>query len=132
VYAIWDYAGQPVELTFRAIIEAHQLTYAKTIERLAGQVNDLPVSYPKGLGNFYGYSARRGASDGPSATQVLITRFGVINAKPGSTVRCPAHDDVHRSLTIFADDQRVLCGSPSCVLNGQGSGVGSIRLERMA
>jgi hypothetical protein len=68
--------------------------------------------------------------DNPSASAILSS-WGVPNARPGVTVRCPKHEDKRRSLTIFKDDQRVYCGSPICPLHGAGHGVGSVLLGRM-
>jgi hypothetical protein len=60
-----------------------------------------------------------------------IQRMGVENARPGTTVKCPQHEDRRRSLTIFKDDKRVYCGAPACPLHGDGHGVGSIVLGKM-
>jgi hypothetical protein len=36
------------------------------------------------------------------------------------------------SLSILKDDQRVICFSPSCVLNNNGHGRGTYELTKMA
>jgi len=51
---------------------------------------------------------------------VLTREFGVANAAPGRTVRCPCHDDQHASLSIGHDDRRAWCHSPTCDLHGPG------------
>jgi 5S rRNA maturation endonuclease (ribonuclease M5) len=51
--------------------------------------------------------------------EVLQRDWNVVDPTPGRTVRCPAHDDRSPSLSIAADDKRVWCHSPSCLLNGQ-------------
>jgi hypothetical protein len=134
VYPMWDSHKQDVEPGFRSLIERTQLTTGTSIKRLAGsQTPQLPASYPKHrtLGNFFGF---RKPYDGPnvSASEVLIQRWGIANARPGTTVKCPLHDDRVRSLTIMKDDSRVYCGSPSCGLNNGGHGLGSIQLEKIA
>lgn len=85
--------------------------------------------YPKGLGRFYGYRPTRDPNGVPKASEVLAG-WGV-QVVPGSTTKCPAHEDRRRSLTVFKDDERVFCGSPSCRLHGGGHGVGSIVLAQM-
>lgn len=56
--------------------------------------------------------------DPGSVSAALITR-GILNAKPGLTVRCPAHDDERASLSILADDKRAICKG-ACVWSGRG------------
>jgi hypothetical protein len=55
-------------------------------------------------------------------SEVLQELWHVPNAEPGRSVRCPAHDDLHPSLSIFEDDRRVLCWSPDCPLSNDGRG----------
>ena len=114
--------------TFRQIIEGHHLTTNTAIKRLAGSGPRKP-RYPKGLDSFYGFKPKRDFGPAPSATEVLAA-WGC-EAKPGGTVKCPKHQDKHRSLTVFKDDARVFCGAPHCVLNGAGRGVGSVMLAKM-
>jgi hypothetical protein len=115
--------------TFREYVEQHPLSTHAAVERLAGK-GPQPSAYPKALDGFYGYKEKREYGDDPSACEVLAG-WGV-QAKPGGTVKCPKHQDRHRSLTIFKDDKRVFCGAPHCPLNGDGHGVGSVLLGRMA
>jgi hypothetical protein len=61
-------------------------------------------------------------NDSYGVSDVLRELWGVAQAEPGRGIRCPAHDDLHPSLSIFADDHRVLCFSPDCILNNDGHG----------
>jgi hypothetical protein len=55
-------------------------------------------------------------------SEVLRDLWHLQNAESGRSVRCPAHDDLHPSLSVFADDKRVLCWSPDCLFNNGGRG----------
>ena len=57
--------------------------------------------------------------DTGSVSEALIAR-GVVNAKPGRTVRCPAHHDRHASLSVLRDDRRAICKSGDCPWSGRG------------
>jgi hypothetical protein len=127
-YPIRDGNGEQLT-SMRDIINAHDWTMPEALTKLAASGG--PKShYPNGLGGFYGYKGPKDWGQSPSATDIL-TSWGVPNAKPGATVRCPKHEDKRRSLTIFKDDERVYCGSPSCELHGEGRGVGSVMLAKM-
>jgi hypothetical protein len=67
-----------------------------------------------------------------TVSEVLARDFGVPNAAPGRTVRCPRHDDRHPSLSVFPDDRRAMCHSAGCVLNGDGRGHDAWGLARLA
>jgi hypothetical protein len=67
-----------------------------------------------------------------SASEVLRTLWAVERAAPGRSVRCPAHDDKVASLSILRDDRRVICKSPSCILNNGDHGRGTFELTRLA
>ena len=67
-----------------------------------------------------------------SASDILRRLWGVPNARPGHSVRCPAHDDNAPSLSILADDQRALCKAPHCILCHDGKGRGTYELTIMA
>jgi hypothetical protein len=67
-----------------------------------------------------------------SASDILHTLWGVTDARPGHTVRCPAHSDKVPSLSILPDDQRACCKSPACVLNNNDRGRGTYELTVMA
>jgi hypothetical protein len=115
-----------VEPDLLALLEVAFPVRASLLQALATHA---PRQYPKGLGAFYGYRPPRDSNGVPKATEVLAA-WGV-EAVAGRTVKCPKHDDKRRSLTVFKDDERVFCGSPSCILHGDGHGVGSIALQAM-
>lgn len=122
------HSGIEIEPTLDSLTSVMPVNPAD-IRKLAGK-NPLPAPYPKDLGPFYGYKEPRRWGDDPNASDIL-REWGIENAKPGATFRCPKHSDKRRSLTVFKDDKRVFCGSPSCALNNQGHGVGSVHLSRM-
>jgi hypothetical protein len=64
---------------------------------------------------------------------VLEREWHVPNARPGRTVRCPAHEDRHASLSIARDDSRAWCHAPSCELYGRdGQGADAFALWALA
>ena len=65
------------------------------------------------------FSLPRSSSD---VTDALSELFG-LRAVAGRSVKCPRHDDRSPSLSIFADNQRALCHSGSCVWHNGGHGV---------
>ncbi len=67
-----------------------------------------------------------------SASDILRSLWGVRNARPGRSVRCPAHDDRHASLSILRDDQRAICKAATCDLNNGDRGRGTHELRTMA
>jgi DNA primase len=62
---------------------------------------------------------------------VLARQYG-LDAAPGRTVRCPAHEDRHASLSVLPDDRRVFCHSPGCPLNDGGRGADAWALQELA
>lgn len=58
--------------------------------------------------------------DSGSVSDALLA-LGVVNARPGRTVRCPRHEDMHASLSILRDDRRAICKSASCEWAGRGA-----------
>ncbi len=80
--------------------------------------------------------APRGEDDA-SASELLRTLWGALDAAPGKVVSCPAkafhsHGDVHKGCKVFPDDKRVMCHKPGCVLNGDGKGLGTWQLAHFA
>lgn len=59
------------------------------------------------------------ARDTGSVSEALVDR-GILNARPGRTVRCPAHEDRQPSLSVLADDRRAICKSAGCSWSGRG------------
>ena len=78
----------------------------------------LPVSRP-GPALTMDAGSSRSPRDTGSVSDALIAR-GILNAKPGRTVRCPAHDDRHASLSVLRDDRRAICKSGGCLWAGRG------------
>jgi hypothetical protein len=78
----------------------------------------LPVGRPGPAATIQARSSRSPRDTG-SVSDALIAR-GVLNAKPGRTVRCPAHDDRHASLSVLRDDRRAVCKSGGCLWAGRG------------
>ena len=67
-----------------------------------------------------------------TASEILRDRWGVLDARPGKAVRCPAHEDKVPSLSILKDDERAICFSPVCELHNGGHGRGTYELTQMA
>lgn len=76
--------------------------------------------------------AYSGPSTEGSASDILRTLWGAIDARPNHSIRCPAHDDKIPSLSILADDQRAVCHAPHCELNNGDRGRGTYELTVMA
>lgn len=72
--------------------------------------------------------------EGPpeSASALLMALWSVQRAFPGHSIRCPAHDDKMPSLSILADDTRVICKAPGCILNNDDHGRGTAELHKLA
>lgn len=75
-----------------------------------------------------------GPSTEGSASDILRTRWGALDARPNHTIKCPspAHQDKVPSLSILTDDQRAICKSPACELNNGDKGRGTYELTKMA
>lgn len=73
-----------------------------------------------------------GRDDESSASEILRTLWGAQDARPNKAIRCPAHDDKRPSLSILKDDKRVICRSPSCILNNGDHGRGTYELRKLA
>jgi hypothetical protein len=65
----------------------------------------------------------------PTVSEVLHRALGLV-VSPGTSVRCPFHDDRHASLSVLRDDERAICHAPACELHVNGVGMGSIELGR--
>jgi len=106
------------------------------VDALIAGAGPVPPAVPK-------LSDNRTVSDGDSpiarfvtevpVSEVLASRWGVVNAAPGRSVRCPAHDDRSPSLSIARDDRRAWCHAPSCQFYGpNGRGVDAWDLTQLA
>lgn len=80
---------------------------------------------------------RRSWQDKPRAnhktvTEVAYERWGAI-LRAGRANRCfaPSHDDRHPSLSVMADDERLVCKAPHCVLNNNEHGYSAYELARL-
>lgn len=70
--------------------------------------------------------------DTSTVSEILASLWGVPNARPGRSVKCPAHEDKVASLSILRDDKRVICKAGACVLNNDDHGRGTYELRKMA
>ena len=75
--------------------------------------------------------------DNESASEILRSLWGVQDARPGHVSSCPAvgyhsHGDVHKGLSVLADDKRAICHKPGCDLNNAGRGRGTHELRALA
>ncbi len=66
----------------------------------------------------------------PTVTEVAYERWGVA-LRAGRANKCFAHDDRNPSLSVTADDERLICKSPECRLHNNGKGYGSIQLRAL-
>ena len=73
---------------------------------------------------------RRGPQQ--SVSDVIRERWGVA-VKVGRANRCiaPNHEDKHPSMSVTADDERVICKTPECVLNNGDRGYSAWELARL-
>lgn len=78
----------------------------------------------------------RQAYNGPavegSASDILRTLWGALDARPNHSIRCPAHEDKVASLSILPDDLRAVCHAPSCILCNSDKGRGTYELTQLA
>jgi len=70
--------------------------------------------------------------DDSHASDILRELWGVPNALPGRSIKCPAHEDSMPSLSILRDDKRVICKAPHCTLNNNDHGRGTHELRTLA
>lgn len=108
---------QPLGTTLAEVVAAVQVAPAQRVIELAG-----PEPEPAEVFERFTPMHISEFNEQYSVSAVLEELWGVSNAEPGRSVRCPAHDDVHPSLSVFADDRRVLCYAPECILNNGGRG----------
>lgn len=128
-----DPDGRPIGRTVGEVLIGFEMTPRALVEKAADSAP--PVIVPLGtVGGGWRPPQPPRTGEVPAASQLLISRWGVMNARPGRTVRCPVHPspDRHPSLSIMRDDERVFCHDPECEWHGGGRGVGSIELARLA
>lgn len=78
------------------------------------------------------YRERAFPPDESKASEILRDLWGVADAAPGKSVRCPAHDDQMPSLSILRDDRRAICKAGHCLLNNDDRGRGTYELRQFA
>jgi hypothetical protein len=123
----------PIATTVTGTLQALKIGSAGAALELAGQLPAPTRTAPRRLPPIWrdGPIARFNADVGVS--DVLRDDFGVLNACPGRTVRCPCHEDHQPSLSIGRDDRRAWCHSPTCVLHGpEGAGHDAYSLRAVA
>ena len=79
----------------------------------------------------------RSDDDDASASELLRTLWGALDAVPGKVISCPAkafhaHGDIHKGCRVFPDDRRVMCHKAGCILNNDGKGRGTWELRKLA
>jgi hypothetical protein len=108
---------KPLGATLQDVVAAIQVAPAQRVIELAGPepepVEVFERSTPLEIREF---------NEQHPVSEVLEELWDMPQAEPGRSVRCPAHDDLHPSLSIFRDDRRVLCWAPACPLNNDGRG----------
>jgi hypothetical protein len=98
----------------------------------AERVSDLAELYiPAAITPTY-LAPRAGNDYDDSVSAVLIELFGVLNAEPGRSVRCPLHDDHRPSMNIARDDRRAWCHAPACIAYEDGRGITAWQLRHLA
>jgi hypothetical protein len=102
-------------------------TSSVVIEEEAATMRPVPRDIKSGSRKPYLGPVKEG-----SATDILRSLWGAVDARPNHSIRCPAHDDRVASLSILADDQRAVCKSPACPLNNSDRGRGTYELTVMA
>jgi hypothetical protein len=132
-HPLCDSDGKRIGGTVGEAVLAFMETPGAVVRAAAGKCPPEPVnlnSLPPALRPARPYRENQA----PSASALLAEHWGVVNAQPGRTVKCPVHPspDKHPSLSITRDDERVYCHDPECQWNADGRGLGSIQLERLA
>lgn len=126
-YPLLDAADRPLSPRLDEMLLALDESPAWVFESMADTIRPTLKDMKRG---------DRKAYDGPStdgsASDILRTLWGAIDARPNHSIRCPAHDDTMPSLSILADDQRAVCHAPHCELNNNDRGRGTYELTVMA
>jgi hypothetical protein len=133
-YPMLDADDRPLPRALDAMMLAIDFTPAWVVESLAASWRVEPKRLSR---DFYPPRCIRPNDDSESASDILRSLWGVHDAQPGRVFSCPAvgfhsHGDVHKGLSILADDQRAICHKPGCDLNNDGRGRGTHELRKMA
>lgn len=125
---VFDHDGRVVGKTLSEIMLNWETAEADRVLPWAEKYVQPPMAkLPREYRNTHEYP-----EDTSSVSDILREWWGVANARPGVSVRCPAHDDQHASLSILRDDRRVICKAGGCELNNNDHGRGTYELRKMA
>jgi hypothetical protein len=126
-YPMLDANDNPLSPRIDRMMLALDTTSSVVIEEEAATMRPVPRDIKSGSRKPYLGPVKEG-----SATDILRSLWGAVDALPNHSIRCPAHDDRVASLSILADDQRAVCKSPACPLNNSDRGRGTYELTVMA
>lgn len=126
-YPLLDAADRPLSPRLDEMLLAIEESPAWVFESMADTIRPTMRDLRRGDRKAYAGPTTEG-----SASDILRTLWGAIDARPNHSIKCPAHEDSHPSLSILADDQRAVCKSPSCQLNNGDRGRGTYELTVMA
>ena len=129
-YPLCGMDGQPLGKRIRDILLAVEDTPAEVVRTAASKAPN-PVDLNRLPFEIRPPRVRR-PDEEPSASELLASVWGVVNALPGRAVKCPRHEDRNPSLSVARDDHRVFCKSPECEWYRDGKGVGSLELALLA
>jgi hypothetical protein len=128
-YPMLDADDRPLPRALDAMMLAIDPVPAWIVESLAMSFHIDPKNMPRS----YFPPRPLHPDDDESASEILRTLWGMPEPKPGRANHCPAHGaDKHPSLSIAADDRRVFCKAPGCILDNDGRGRGTHELRKLA
>lgn len=127
-------SGAQLQGTLAEIILAIDIAPADRLTAWAERWKRPPIS---SLPASHRNPRERSDDDDASASELLRTLWGALDAVPGKVIACPAkayhvHGDVHKGCRVFPDDRRVMCHKPGCVLHNDGRGRGTYELRKLA
>lgn len=124
-----DAEGDRLAVTLTDIILAMEFAQTNRVLAWAERYRPQPVTH---IPTKYGPPREPFPEDESTASEILRELWGVQNASPGRSVRCPAHEDKEPSLSILRDDRRAICKAGSCILNNGDHGRGTYELRQLA
>ena len=121
----WDDSPLPAQLDrmLLALDDSPSITMIEMAQTIRPSIKDAKSGDRK---PYHGPTVEGSASD------ILRTLWGAVDARPNHSIRCPAHDDKVASLNILPDDQRAMCMAGGCILNNSDRGRGTYELTTMA
>lgn len=128
-HQFYDSQGQPVGRTLADILLNVEAIPAAKMSGWAERYKPPPVTH---IPREHRTPQRPFPEDDSVASEILRELWGVENAWPGRSVRCPAHEDTMPSLSILRDDRRAICKAPHCILNNNDRGRGTYELRQLA